>query len=60
MRRIKQIISFLNSLVNFEHFVQNNYFYTFITEKDPKVFSAFRAKQTAVRTTVDISSIENL
>jgi hypothetical protein len=57
MRRIKQIILFLNSIVNFEHLVQNIYFYNFISEKDTKIFNNFKSKQTATRITVDISSI---
>lgn len=48
---------FLNSLVNFEHLVQNQYFYFFIAEKDVKNFNNFKSKQTAVRTAIDISSI---
>lgn len=60
MRRIKQIILFLNSVVNFENLVQNKYFYSFIAEKDIKSFMNFKSKQTAARTTIDISSIENL
>ncbi len=60
MRRIKQIVLFLNSLVNFDHLVQNPYFCLFIAEKDVKNFNNFKSKQTAVRTTMDISSIENL
>lgn len=57
MKRIKQIILFLNSIVNFEHLVQNIYFYNFICERDTKIFNNFKSKQTATRTTVDISSI---
>jgi|688.fasta_scaffold792689_2 hypothetical protein len=57
MKRIKQIILFLNSIVNFEHLVQNIYFYNFISERDTKIFNNFKSKQTATRTTVDISSI---
>lgn len=57
MRRIKLIVSFLNSLVNFEHLVQNKYFYMFINEKDVKNFNSFKSTQTATRTAVDISSI---
>ena len=60
MRRIKQVILFLNSVVNFKHLVQNKYFYEFIADKDPRSFNSFKSKQTAVRTAIDISSIENL
>lgn len=44
MRRVKQIICFLNSLINFEHLIQNKYFYTFIAEKDTNKFIAFKSR----------------
>lgn len=57
MRRVKQILSFLNSVVNFEHLVQNKYFQKFISEKDTKNFNAFKSKLNVIATTPDISSI---
>lgn len=57
MRRVKQIILFLNSLVNFDHLVQNKYFQIFISEKDPKKFNDFKSRLIATKITPDISSI---
>ena len=60
MKRVKQIISFLNSIVNFPHLAQNKFFYSFMTLGDTKAFNAFKSKQTEVRLTADIGAIENL
>lgn len=59
MKRIKQIILFLNSLMNYEHLVQNKYFYVFISEKDNKNFNAFKASESPSKQ-MDIGAIENL
>ncbi len=60
MKRVKQIIMFLNSLVNYEHLVQNAFFYNFIAEKDPRVFATFKSRQPGTRINGDIGLIENL
>ncbi len=57
MKRIKQIIIFLNSIINFEHLVQNIYFYTFISEKDYKNFDVLKEKQSATKNSINLSSI---
>ena len=57
MKRIKQIIIFLNSIINFEHLVQNIYFYTFRSEKDYKNFDMFKEKQPLTKNSINLSSI---
>jgi hypothetical protein len=57
MKRIKQIIIFLNNIINFEHLVQNIYFYTFISEKDYKNFDVLKEKQPATKNSINLSSI---
>ncbi len=57
MKRIKQIIIFLNNIISFEHLVQNIYFYTFISEKDYKNFDALKEKQSATKNSINLSSI---
>lgn len=59
MKRIKQIILFLNSLTNYEHLVQNRYFYVFIAEKDIKNFNSFKNYE-SISKQADIGGIENL
>ena len=60
MRRVKQIISFLNSVVRFPHLAQNKFFYSFMVLADYKAFNVFKSKQGEVRLTADIGAIENL
>ena len=57
MRRVKQIIFFLNSVVNFPHLVQNKFFHFFISQADSKTFNGFKATQSGVRLTADIGAI---
>ncbi len=45
--------------MNYQHLVQNKYFYVFIAEKDAKNFNSFKNSE-PISKQVDIGAIENL
>ncbi len=56
MRRVKQMVLFLNSLTHFDYLIQNKYFHHFIADSD-KEFKTFKSQANIVKLTADIGSI---